>query len=74
MDPAVLTVPENTGQFLVRVMAMRYFRPLALFAIGGLLLAIGLYALAKGDTIVVALYVVAGSFGMAALLEKLWKE
>jgi uncharacterized membrane protein YdbT with pleckstrin-like domain len=73
MDPAVLRYHKIPHSSLVE-WCNALLRPLALFVIGCLLLAIGLYASAQGDTIVVALYVVAGAFGMAALLEKLWKE
>jgi hypothetical protein len=34
----------------------------------------GLYALEEGYTFILAMYVIAGAFGIAAVIDKLWKE
>jgi hypothetical protein len=51
---------------------MRSLRPFGLAAVGLLLIAFGLYAIDRGLTEIVGLYVVAGALGMAALLGRIW--
>ena len=60
------------------------FRQFALLGIGLFILGLGLYALAQCDCdsnssiipvrFTLSIYVIAGAFGIAALVEKIWKE
>jgi hypothetical protein len=58
--------------YILRGEPMRSLRPFGLAAVGLLLIAFGLYAIDRGLTEIVGLYVVAGALGMAALLGRIW--
>ena len=53
-------------------------RPFVMLAAGVTAIAFGLYAIdeasCRGDTWIVTFYVLAGGFGIAALIEKIWAK
>jgi hypothetical protein len=55
------------------LVGMYEFRKFVQVGVGIILIALGLYAVDHDQKAVLVLYVIAGAFGMAALVEKLWK-
>jgi hypothetical protein len=51
---------------------MGQLRPFIHLGIGLALIVVGLYAIDNNDTRILTFYVFAGSFGVSALIEKVW--